>query len=91
MENIEPIDYVFWANIVGASAFVFYIYFMWMQFRGLIRLSPLMLKFIRYTCLFLVLMPVAARYHYSKEAIFYLSCAIFLIGFLVRLKNKSGV
>lgn len=89
--NEAAFNYVFWSNIVGACALVFYLYFLWLVHRGLIKVSPRFSRIVRYTCLFLLMLPIAARYHYSREAILYLSCAIFAVAFLVRMRNKMGL
>lgn len=91
MASGEFYDPVLWANILAGSALIFYAFVMWLQVRGYWVPSPRLIKIIRWTCFILLLMPIAARYHYDSKSILYLSAAIFMVGFLLKLKRWLGI
>ncbi|MDX2073641.1 MAG: hypothetical protein SFX19_04665 [Alphaproteobacteria bacterium] len=90
-DNGMVIDLIFWANVLACVALVVYAFFMFLQARGYYVPSPRIKKIIRWFCLFMLLMPVAARYQYSQSTILYLSAAMLMIGLLLKLKQKMGL
>ena len=91
MESSSPINYVMIANILAGCAVIFYLVLMWVQHLGWITISPRLLRPIRWICVFMLLMPIAARHQYSEATILYISSAMFIVGFLIYMKKKMGI
>ena len=87
----NPLDLVFWANMLAGSAVLFYAYFMWFQVRGILHPSPRLVYWVRFGVLFCLMTPIAARYQYSAAAILYLSTAMVAVGLLIKLKRRLGI
>lgn len=87
----NEIDLVFWANVVGGTALMFYGYFLWMQARGMINASARLVRIVRGTCFCLLLAPVAARFQFNKDTILVLSIVMLLVALFVKWRRHMGI
>lgn len=94
VEAPPPVDWfdeVLWSNIAAGVAVALYLFVLWLGWRGYWQPRPRTLKLLRWAAFAALALPIAARYHYSQEAILYLSAAMLMVAGLMKLKQKLGI
>ncbi len=90
MAATEPIDLIFWGNILAGSGLILYSIFLWLQARGHYVPPARLAKIIKYSCFALLSMPLVARFHYPEQLILYFSVFILLVGLLIKIRGFLG-